>query len=323
MKDVSDILSGLSPTLEGLEQERLLYRERQKKYLPIILVPLALFLVSGMHPDVSFLGFFAAGVWGIIGSALYCFRVSPLGKCYVQNYKNAVIPALLHSIDPRLKFDINSGIPEPTFTGTELFATSSDRYSTEDLIHGSYGKTVLQLAEIDAEERRTRIDSDGKTKTYHVTIFKGLLLIADFHKDFHGRTFVFPDNSEKTFGSVGRFFQKMGGRRATNLIRLEDSEFEEAFVVYSTDEVEARYILSTAMLRRILDLRERFGKEVRLGFKDSCLTLAVPRSKSYLEPNTAQPATDTSQIESMLFELKFFLDTIEELDLNTRIWSKS
>ena len=322
MKSVSDILADLVPTLEGLEQSRLLYRQTQKKYLPIILLPLALFLVSGMHPDVSFLGFIAAGVWGIIGFALYCFRVAPLGKCYVRDYKNAVIPALLHSIDPGLKFDIDSGIPGPTFTGTELFTTSPDRYRTEDLIHGSYGKTFLQLAEIDAEDRRTRRDSNGNTETYYVTIFKGLLLIADFHKDFQGRTFVLPDNAEKAFGNVGRFFQKMGGRRETNLIRLEDPEFEQAFAVYSTDEVEARYILSTAMLRRILDLRERFGKDVRLGFKDSCLTLAVPHGESYLEPNTSRPATDTSQVSGMLFELKFFLDTIEELDLNTRIWSK-
>ncbi len=323
MKDVSDITSSLMPTLEGLERGRLLYRQRQKTYLLILFIPLVILLAGSFLIEARIVGFILTGIWLVVGVILYQVRAASLGKTYVIDYKKAVIPRLLQSIDPGLKHECNSGIPAPTFTGTELFTESPDRYSTEDLIHGTCGKTFLQLAEIDAEERRTRTDSDGKTETYYVTIFKGLLLIADFHKDFHGRTFVFPDKAEKTFGSVGRFFQKMGGRRETNLIRLEDPEFEQAFAVYSTDEIEARYILSTAMLRRILDLRARFGKDVRLGFKDSCLTLAVPHGESYLEPNTSRPATDIRQINGMLFELKFFLDTIEELDLNTRIWSKA
>ena len=322
MKDVSDIAASLMPTLEGLEEGRLLYRQRQKTYLLILFGPLVILLAGSFLIEARVVGFILTGVWLVVGVILYQVKAGALGKIYVTEYKKAVIPKLLESIDPGLKHECDSGIPEPTFTGTELFTTSPDRYRTEDLIHGSYGKTFLQLAEIDAEDRRTRRDSNGNTETYYVTIFKGLLLIADFHKDFQGRTFVLPDNAEKAFGNVGRFFQKMGGRRETNLIRLEDPEFEQAFAVYSTDEVEARYILSTAMLRRILDLRERFGKDVRLGFKDSCLTLAVPHGESYLEPNTSRPATDTSQVSGMLFELKFFLDTIEELDLNTRIWSK-
>ncbi|MEC5127020.1 DUF3137 domain-containing protein [Verrucomicrobiales bacterium BCK34] len=322
MRDISEITSSLIPTLEGLEEGRLLYRRRQKTYLLILFIPLIALFAGSFLIEARIAGFIATGIWFVVGIILYQVRAASLGKTYVTDYKKAVIPGLLQSIDKSLNYDPGAGISPGAFQDTELFTTSPDRYKTEDLIHGTYGKTFLQLAEINAEERRTRTDSDGKTKTYYVTIFKGLMLIADFHKDFHGRTFVFPDKAEKTFGNVGRFFQKMGGRRETSLIRLEDPGFEEAFAVYSTDEVEARYILSTAMLRRILDLRDRFGKEVRLGFKDSCLTLAVPHNESYLEPNTARPATDTSQIGGMLFELKYFLETIEELDLNTRIWSK-
>lgn len=81
-----------------------------------------------------------------------------------------------------------------------------------------------------------------------MSIFKGLLLIVDFHKHFAGQTFLFPHNAESLLGNVGRFFQKMGGRTETDLLRMEDPEFEEVFAVYSTDAIEARYILSTAMM---------------------------------------------------------------------------
>lgn len=323
MREVADILRDLGPTLEQLEPTRQLYLRRRSRYLFLLFGPLTALIAIAFAIETKVLGFVIAAIWFVIGVILYQLRAAGQGKEYVRHFKATVVPALLGTIDPGLHYDPASGIPSSTFVGTELFETRPDRYRTEDLIHGSYGKTFLQLAEVDAEERRTRTDSDGNTETYYVTIFDGLLLIADFHKHFHGRTFVFPDKAEKSFGNIGRFFQKMGGRKHTNLIRLEDQEFEHAFAVYSTDEVEARYILSTSLMRRLLDMRSRFGAEVRIGFKESCLLLSVPHSHPFLEPKTSLPATDTGQVERMLHELRYFLDTIEELDLNTRIWSKT
>ena len=39
------------------------------------------------------------------------------------------------------------------------------------------------------------------------------------------------------------------------LVKLEDPEFEKSFVVYSGNQTEARYILSTSLMRRILDYK--------------------------------------------------------------------
>jgi len=233
-----------------------------------------------------------------------------------------VITRLVSLIDDALRYDARGGIPVESFQHAELYTASVDRYSSEDLISGRHGKTTLSLAEVHAEDRRTSRDSKGLTRTRYVNIFRGLLLIADFHKHFRGRTFVFPDTAEKLFGAFGRSLQKLGGRSETRLVELEDPEFESAFVVHGTNQVEARYILSTAMMRRILSMRERFGKDIRIAFKDSCLWLAVPHGKSYLEPDTSIPATDKKQIRSLWEEIRLFLDTIEELDLNTRIWTK-
>lgn len=169
---------------------------------------------------------------------------------------------------------------------------------------------------------RNAFSTMGNTETKYRTIFRGLLLIADFHKHFNGRTFLFPDFAEKTFGGFGRALQKMGGRSGTDLVQMEDPEFEKAFAVHSTDQVEARYILSPAMMCRFLDLRNKFGDDVRVAFKQSSVWIAVPHRSSFLEPSTKVSATDSTQIEKMLFELSSFLDIVEELDLNTRIWTK-
>lgn len=322
MKNIDSVVAELRPILERLERDRQFYRTRRRNCLLLMFLPLVAILAAGGLAGVLPVVLIGGAIWLVIGAIVYYFRAAVPGAAYVANYKRTVVPALLRTIDPELSYQPDQGIPSSTFEGTELFETRPDRYSTEDLIQGNYGETFLQLAEIEAEERRTRRDSDGDRKTYYVTIFDGLLLVADFHKHFHGRTFVFPDTAEKLFGNFGRFFQKMSGRSDTDLIRLEDPEFEQAFVVHATDQVEARYILSTAMMRRILEMRNRFGSDLRIGFKQSSLVLAVPHDHPFLEPDKGKAATEESQIRGMLFELRYFLDTIDELDLNTRIWSK-
>ncbi len=87
------------------------------------------------------------------------------------------------------------------------------------------------------ESFRQKILIKGRTETYWVTIFKGLLVGADFHKHFKSEVIVTPDFAESTFGRLGRMFQKLGG----NLEEMENPEFEKAFVVRATDPIESRY----------------------------------------------------------------------------------
>ncbi len=322
MRGFEQIVDETLPTLEGLENDRQLYLKRRRVYLPVLLVPLIGLVGAGLAAGSELTLFIGAGVWFVVGTILYQVRAGSLASRFKKQYKLSVIPRLLQSIDSQLEYSPDRGLSADSFVGSELYTKRPDRYRSEDLIHGKYGATYLQLAEIHAEERQTTTDSKGHTKTRYVTIFRGLLLLADFHKHFSGRTFVLPDTAEKLFGRFGRHFQKFGGRRETDLVHLEDPEFERLFATYSTDEVECRYILSTSMMRRLLEMRERFGKDVRVGFKDSNIVLAVPHSHAFLEPSTSSPATDDTQVKSMLHQLRYFLDTVEELDLNTRIWSK-
>ncbi|MDF1753403.1 MAG: DUF3137 domain-containing protein [Verrucomicrobiales bacterium] len=317
---MDQVLDEIYPTLQRLELDRAKYVNQKSNCIWGVIVPIMVCAAIGallLFPvGVIFL------VLGGIGSMIsYHYMAGKHGKAYVAAYKETVIGKLAELIDPNLKYDQHRGIDEGLFIRSELFS-SPDRYHTEDLIHGEYGKTSLMLGELHAEDRRTTRDSDGKTKTEYVTIFKGLMLIADFHKHFEGRTFVLPDVAEKAFGGFGRALQKMGGPRGTSLIQMEDAEFEKAFAVYSSDQVEARYILSPAMMRRLLEMRNRFGKDVRLSFRESSVWIAVPHRNPYLEPNTNVEATDRNQLEKMLGEISLFLQVIEELDLNTRIWTK-
>ncbi len=264
------------------------------------------------------LAFIALGVLiiGLIATGWIYHRKS---SQYRWRYKSLVVPALVNLISPELAFDADGGIGADYFMHSELFRSRPDRYSTEDLLWGRYGETDLQMAEVHAESEHR--DSDGDRS--YSTIFKGILFIADFHKDFHGRTFLMPDVAERMFGGVGRALQGLVGRKNTDLLQMEDPEFEKAFAVHATDQVEGRYILSSSMMQRILAVRAKFGNsKIRVAFKDSAVWIAVPYKRNFLEASTGTTATDTTQIRFFLEEIKVFLDLVDELNLNTRIWTK-
>lgn len=321
MKEIDSVVDEVFPVLETIEADRLEYLKRRGNCFWYVILPV---FVAATVITISFfpIGLIALGVAVIASFISYHFMAGRLAAEYIKTYKNIVISKLVHTVDPNLNYDQHRGIDQSQFRSSELFTTFPDRYSTEDLIYGDYGKTSFQLAEIHAEEEKTRTDSKGNRTKDYVTIFNGLLLVADFHKHFEGRTFVLPDHAEKALGNLGRTLQKLGGRKGTELIQMEDVEFENEFAVHSTNQIESRYILSPAMMRRLLDMKERFGKDVRVAFKDSFVWIAVPHRNPYLEPDTSTRATDRAQIENMLEEISAFIRIIEELDLNTRIWTK-
>jgi hypothetical protein len=201
------------------------------------------------------------------------------------------------------------------------FTERVDRYASEDEISGWIGKTQLRGAEVSAEYKTETRDSNGRVRTQWHTIFRGWFILVDFHKDFKGEFVVLPDSAEASFGGFGRWLQSMNASR-DSVIRMDDPDFEKAFVVYGTDQVEARYILSPSLMQRILAVHRRSGSNLSIGFTQSIMCIAVPRSRDAFEPekdrSLLNPETHRKNVEDLIF----ITGLVEDLNLNTRIWSK-
>jgi len=150
-----------------------------------------------------------------------------------------------------------------------------------------------------------------------------MLFIADFNKHFHGRTFVLPDLAQRLLGRIGQALQGIASGGRGDLVKLEDPEFERAFVVYSDDQVEARYILSPSLMRRILDVREKAGGRVYLAFRGSQLYLAMSQGRNLFEPPRRGTWLSQAAAEQHLRDLQLLVGFVEDLNLNTRIWTKA
>jgi hypothetical protein len=106
------------------------------------------------------------------------------------------------------------------------------------------------------------------------------------------------------------------------VIYMEDPDFEKQFVVYGDDQVEARYILSTSMISRIMDLRKKLDCKLYLSFVSSNVHVAIHWSKNLLEPEMNESVLDTNHLREPYDELALCFGLVDDLNLNTRIWTK-
>jgi hypothetical protein len=327
MKDPSELKKyyeeQLLPQLQGLEGER-------KKALLSMLVLTVVFVMFFVFMSVLVLLFDNSG--SLCGVVLCCpaplmfiawtFAVNHIKGGYVKGFKGNIIGKIVKFIDPGLDYAHEKGISRELFSRSRIFLQAVDRFTSEDFVSGTIDKTRIEFSEVHAEDRQESHDSDGHHQTRYVTIFRGVFFAADFNKSFKGRTLVLPDAAQKLLGSIiGSALQGKNFMRPP-LVKLEDPEFEKLFVVYGDDQIESRYILSTSLMSRITEFRKKSGRDIYLSFVDDKVIVAIPYRKNLFEPHLFRSLIDYSAVEAYFTDLQFVLSLVEDLNLNTRIWSK-
>lgn len=264
----------------------------------------------------------ALGVVALVTLAFHFGLKQSKLKAFAAHYKQRVVGRIVEELYPDVHYDADAGAPKDVFKASRLHGHSPDMYSAEDGFRGRVGDTDVLLSEVHAQYRQTTTDSNGRTTTRYITYFRGIFLVADFHKAFRCTVRILPDQAEKLFGRFGKMLQGFQPFSSEKLVYLEDPEFEKSFVVYGSDDVETRYLLSTSMARRILDLKERWNSDVRLSLHGSNIHVAIPFKKNLFEPDVKRPVDDASRIHTLVEEVRSCLGIVDDLNLNTRIWSK-
>lgn len=318
MKTLDDLRqfydTALLPELQLLEQKRKAVLGKLK----VILIIMACISAAGV---IIFLTNSKLGPIPIIIAVVLCailggFAWGIITKDLRRQFKYAVIEKLVNFIDTNLEYNPNGHIPKEQFNQSKIFHTQPNRYKGDDLVVGKIGQTRIKFSELDAKHE------SGSGKNRHVVkIFKGLFFIGDFNKHFYGQTIVLPDAAEKLLGRFGQALQKMNLMRG-NLVKLEDPEFEKEFVVYSSDQIEARYILSTSLMQRILDFKAKTGQTIYLSFIGSQIYVAVSYPRDLFEPQYFKTMLDFAPIQEYFEDLQLAVGIVEDLNLNMRIYSK-
>jgi hypothetical protein len=245
---------------------------------------------------------------------------------FAGSFKEQVIKKIVGFIDPGLSYDKDKSVSKDLFLESRIFQDRADRYGGDDFVFGRIGKTDIQFSEINVKRVEKTTSSTGiglkrRTKTYTYPIFNGLFFVGDFNKAFEKKTIVLPDTAERIFGRLGQKLQSINAFHG-ELIKLEDPEFEKFFVVYGEDQVESRYILSTSLMAHIMDFRNKTKKDIFLSFVASKVFVAIPYDRPLFEPGIFKSMLDFSEIKKYFEDLQVAIGIVEDLNLNTRIWSR-
>jgi hypothetical protein len=256
--------------------------------------------------------------FGYFGFMISAFVLYPyLLKRYARSFKPAVIGRIVRFVSKELKYKPDGFVSTEEFAESGLFQTQSGQgYKGDDLVWGELGNVRIRFSEVEARTPNFW----GEIRAPRVS-FKGLFFIGEFNKSLKGRTFVLPDISEKIFGCLGRKAQEQNVLRG-QLVKLEDPEFEKEFVVYGTDQIEPRYVLSTSLMRRILDFQKKCERKIMLSFAASKVYVAIPFERDLFEPRLFRTLLDFEPIAEYFEDLQLAIGIVEDLNLNTRIWSK-
>lgn len=183
--------------------------------------------------------------------------------------------------------------------------------TTEDLVLGSYKNVSFRF-----EELLLGVEvSSAKSRKVRTT-FDGVVIMLQFNKNFSGRTIVRSDK-----GMLGNFSLKMSqSRNDMEKVTLEDVEFEKLFEVYSSNQIEARYLLTTSFMERLKKLFDFFGADKVEGsfYNNALLLVFKSRIDLFKVRSIYEPIDVVADSRKVLEEIALIEDLIDELKLDEK-----
>lgn len=312
MKSVSELTDfyykNLFPTLEKLENSR-----KNLRYKIIIVALVYTLLCAAIAYALGNFYEFVIFAYIAIGAIIYKFLVHD----YTHEFKMSVIKPLIHAIDSSLLYSSKTHVSDYYFQRSELFE-KPDKLDGNDYVKGRIDGINIQFSDIHAQKRH----KNSKGRESWSTLFQGLFIVADFNKHFSGETVVLPDSAQSTFGDVIGHWLQSNNMARDELVKMDDPEFEKEFVVYSTDQIEARYILSNSLMKKLLAFQQKSSHQVHISFVGTHIYMAISYNKDLFEPSIFHSLLDYKVAMEYVKTLHLAISVVEELKLNQKLWSK-
>jgi prepilin signal peptidase PulO-like enzyme (type II secretory pathway) len=332
----NEVLSSVSHEMEDLDHERLSIVSFIKMHGALLLLGIALIILfMQIEAALAIILLGASVIYLIIVIILFYKKYQK----HRLNFKEKVVwamsremlrlcemPGETEAYRYDCKYNHELRIESDYIRSSRLFNFTIDKIRGEDLFSGILGLTEFKFSEITLIQVQTQTNSKGHTTRTDVTMFDGILFVADFHKEFEGVTLLKSANLFNT-GTVGgwlaplrNMFSVFSSEKKQS-IDLENEDFNRAFDVQTTDEIKARYILSSSMMERLLKFKSKHREKIEVSFVHSRMYVALSSGRNYFEPKLFESIANT-QAEMIYYDLIFFFGMVEDFDLNTRIWSK-
>lgn len=250
------------------------------------------FQASASNPYASFYPFI--GLMALLYPASYFF-VNTFQKFKIK--ETETIAKMVNTLFPKVIFTQNTVAPIKEITNSKLFAwviKATPMYSYGQ-IKSTTNENPVNIADIGIIEENVSnkligtlmhipflnmfamlyqyvlkniVTNKAADNVYYT--YRGMFCWLSFKKSLKGHTVILTNNQSS---KLDRFFSS--NFKEEQKVMLEDPRFTDQFIVYSTDQVEARYVLSSALMERVVLLKEKFNQPILLSFQNQQMYLAV------------------------------------------------
>jgi len=139
--------------------------------------------------------------------------------------------------------------------------------------------------------------------------FKGVMIELDMPKSFSGHTFIYENALS---AQALRNKNKIGYEK----IHLEDVIFSKAYSIYSTNQIEARYILTPVFMERLKNIAFAFeARYLRMSFQNNKLVLLASTDKDLFLMGNAFKDSNKQTFDTLFDEVCSVLNLVDELKL--------
>ncbi|WP_375477692.1 DUF3137 domain-containing protein [uncultured Nostoc sp.] len=170
---------------------------------------------------------------------------------------------------------------------------------------------ILRGRKIEYKKFESEVLKNQFTRTS--TIFKGLFFKAKFSKNLQTVTIVQPKVINANIHALNHAKKQ--------LIKLEDPEFAKFFTVYGDDQIEARYVLSTSLMDKIVNFRKKTNRNIYISFVDDMIYIAIEEAveNNIFDPNLYKSVLSFAPLREYFETLNLMLEIVEDLNLDKRI----
>ena len=180
----------------------------------------------------------------------------------------------------------------------------------EDFWFGTLDGIPMSLFEVHLQEWR----GSGKNRRKE-TVFRGPLMVVDFTREFAGTTLIERDGARfKLFAGDTITLNELSLDRA----KMVHPDFEAAFDVWTTDQVEARYLVHPAYSERLIALEQQFrGQSLRALFHRGQIIVAVETDRLF-ESGSLDSDRDRALMQETIDQFSSLADMAKALNERAR-----
>ena len=216
--------------------------------------------------------------------SLSTILIQKITKNREKQIKQTIMPKLMQPI-PGFYWQLT-----PTITADEIHKCKIIPFTKiaskiyDDCLLGKYKDTEIEICEC-------------RYVFEYITDFSGAFIKIRTNKKFQGLTVIRPKSTNK--------IQSYADMKLADIeeVSLEDIEFNKDNIVYSTNQIEARYLITTAFIERFKTLKNVFNTQYAYcSFYNDSIYIALETYKDLFELFKMGCSLDNTEQFDILFE---------------------